>query len=57
MKMLKLALACRAVIQIYQFFLCSSVPNRLVGLPSINYTGLQLLCSTEGLGERYVKLI
>lgn len=57
MKMLKLALACRAVIQIYQFFLCSSVPNRLVGLPAINYAGLQLLCSTEGLGERYVKLI
>ena len=57
MKMLKLAHACKAVIQIYHFFLYSSVPNRLVGLPAINYAGLQLLCSTEGLGERYVKLI
>lgn len=28
------------------------LPNRLVGLPAINYAGLQLLCSTEGLGER-----
>ena len=55
--MVKLALACRAVIQIYHLFLCSSVPNRLVGLPAINYAGLQLLCSTEGLGERYVKFI
>ena len=57
MNILKLALACRAVIQIYRFFFCSSVPNRLVGLPAINYAGLQLLCSTEGLGERYVMLI
>ena len=56
-EMLKLALACRAVIQIYLLFLCSSVPNRFVGLPAINYAGLQLLCSTDGLGERYVKFI
>jgi len=25
---------------------------KLVGLPAINYSGLQCLCSTEGLGER-----
>ena len=34
--------------------ICLCTVPKLVGLPDINYSGLQWLCSTQGLGGRYV---